>query len=210
MELKELAAMVQKGRAKQVQELVQQAIGEKIEPEKILNEGMISAMSEIGDKFKAGEIYVPEMLIAARAMAAGLKILEPVLVSAGVKKIGKAVLGTVHGDLHDIGKNLVGMLMTGAGIEVCDIGVDVPAATFIDKAEEIGADLICISALLTTTMPEMKVIMDELNNRGVRDKYKVMIGGAPVNDDFRISIGADYYTADAASAAQVAKQILTA
>ena len=208
MDLKELSLLVQKGNAKKVKELVNLGLEEKMSVEKILNEGLISAMSEVGIKFKNNEIYVPEMLIAARAMSAGMQILEPILAEAGIKAIGKAVIGTVKGDLHDIGKNLVRMMLKGAGIEVYDIGVDVSAEAFVDKAEEVGAQIVCLSALLTTTMPAMKEIIDEFTKRGIRNKYIFMIGGAPITTNYAKEIGADYYTADAATAAEVAKSLL--
>ena len=208
MDLKELSLFVQKGNAKKVIELVALGLEEKISAEDILNEGLISAMSEVGIKFKNNEIYVPEMLIAARAMSAGMKILEPILAEAGVKAIGVAVIGTVKGDLHDIGKNLVRMMLKGCGIEVYDIGVDVSPEAFADKAEEVGAQIVCLSALLTTTMPSMKDVIDEFTKRGIRDKYIFMIGGAPITTNFAKEIGADYYTADAATAAEVAKSLL--
>jgi len=208
MDLNELSLFVQKGNAKKVKEMVNLALEEKIDPEQILNEGLISAMGEVGIKFKNNEIYVPEMLIAARAMSAGMQILEPILTASGVKPLGIAVIGTVKGDLHDIGKNLVRMMLKGAGIEVFDIGVDVSAEAFADKAEEVGAKIVCLSALLTTTMPAMKDIIDEFTKRGIRDKYIFMIGGAPITTNFAKEIGADYYTPDAATAAEVAKSIL--
>jgi methanogenic corrinoid protein MtbC1 len=208
MDLKELSLLVQKGNAKKVKELVSLGLEENISAEEILNEGLISAMGEIGIKFKNNEIYVPEMLIAARAMNAGMQILEPILAEAGVKAIGKAVIGTVKGDLHDIGKNLVRMMLKGSGIEVYDVGVDVSAEAFADKAEEVGAQIVCLSALLTTTMPSMKAVIDEFTKRGIRDKYIFMIGGAPITANFAKEIGADHYTADAASAAEVAKLLL--
>jgi len=208
MDLKELSIFVQNGNAKKVKELVSLALEEKIDPEQILNEGLISAMGEVGTKFKNNEIYVPEMLIAARAMSTGMKLLEPILTASGVKPIGVAVIGTVKGDLHDIGKNLVRMMLKGAGIEVIDMGVDVPAEVFVNKAEEVGARIVCISALLTTTMPAMKNTIDEFTKRGVRDKYIFMIGGAPITNNYAKEIGADYYTPDAATAAEVAKSVL--
>ena len=167
---------------------------------------LLSGMMIIGGKFKRNEVFVPEVLVAARAMNAGVSILEPKLVEIGNEPVGKAVVGTVKGDLHDIGKNLVIMMMKGAGFEIFDLGTDVPAEAFVDKAEEVGADVIGMSALLTTTMPNMKDVVDVLNERGLRDKYIVMVGGAPVNQAFADQIGADYYTADATSAAETAKE----
>ena len=195
---------MQQGRAKNVKELVQKAIDEGIEPKKILEEGLLAGMSVIGEKFKNNEVYVPDVLIAARAMNAGTEVLKPLLVSSGVKAIGKVVLGTVKGDLHDIGKNLVRMMMEGKGLEVIDLGVDVPAEKFVAAAKENGAKIIAASALLTTTMPEMKNIVEAVKNEGLRDDITIMVGGAPVNDNFCKSIGADIYTPDAASAADAA------
>lgn len=202
--LNEISINLQQGRAKNVKELVQKAIDEGIEPKKILEEGLLAGMSVIGEKFKNNEVYVPDVLIAARAMNAGTEVLKPLLVSSGVKAIGKVVLGTVKGDLHDIGKNLVRMMMEGKGLEVIDLGVDVPAEKFVATAKENGAKIIAASALLTTTMPEMKNIVEAVKNEGLRDEITIMVGGAPVNDNFCKSIGADIYTPDAASAADAA------
>ncbi len=207
--LVEMSEALQKGRAKIVKELVQTALDEGISPKVILDEGLLSGMSIVGGKFKNNEVFVPEVLVAARAMNAGTALLEPALVAEGSKPLGKAVIGTVKGDLHDIGKNLVAMMFKGAGFEVVDIGIDVEAEVFVDKAEEIEADVIGMSALLTTTMPNMKEVIDILEERGLRDKYVVMVGGAPVNENFAKQIGADYYTADAATAAEVAKEVIT-
>ncbi len=204
--IEEISEFLQKGRAKNVKTLVQQALDEGMNPKEILNEGLLSGMMIIGEKFKNNEVFVPEVLVAARAMNAGLTILEPKLVEIGNEPVGVAVIGTVKGDLHDIGKNLVAMMLKGAGFEVHDIGIDAEADAFIDKAEEVGADVICMSALLTTTMPNMQVVIDALKEKGLRDKYIVMVGGAPVNESFSQQIGADYYTPDAATAAEVAKK----
>ncbi len=203
--IQEMSELLQKGRAKNVKALVQQALDENMEPKMILEEGLLSGMMIIGEKFKKNEVFVPEVLVAARAMNAGLSILEPKLVEVGNVSIGKAVIGTVQGDLHDIGKNLVAIMLKGAGFEVHDVGVDVDADAFINKAEEVGADLICMSALLTTTMPYMKNVIEQLEARGLRDKYKVFVGGAPVNQNFSDQIGADYFTPDAASCGETAK-----
>lgn len=203
--IQEISELLQKGKAKNVKQLVQQALDENMDPKEILNDGLLSGMMTIGAKFKNNEVFVPEVLVAARAMNAGLTVLEPNLIEIGNEPAGKAVIGTVQGDLHDIGKNLVSMMLKGAGFEIHDLGVDVEPDVFIDKAEEIGADVICMSALLTTTMPKMQECIDRMKQRDVRDKYIVMIGGAPVNESFAQQIGADYYTADAASAAEVAK-----
>ena len=204
--VQEISEFLQKGRAKNVKALVEQALAEGVDAKVILNEGLLDGMSIIGGKFKRNEVFVPEVLVAARAMNAGMAILEPKLIEIGNEPIGKAVIGTVKGDLHDIGKNLVVMMYKGAGFEVIDLGVDVEPATFIAKAEEVGADVIGMSALLTTTMQNMKETIDLLNEKGLRDKYIVMIGGAPINDSFAEEIGADFYTSDAASASEVAKE----
>lgn len=208
MELQELSLAVQKGKSKQVKELVNQAIAEGMPLKTILNEGLISAMAVVGDNFRLNKIYVPEMLVAARAMAAGLSILEPLLTATGVEPIGKIVIGTVKGDLHDIGKNLVTMMLKGIGATVYDLGIDVPDKNFVEKAEEVGADIVCISALLTTTMPAINDVIREFEAAGVRDKYHIMIGGAPVSQAFANEIKADVYTSNASDAADVAKDYL--
>ena len=196
--IQEISEFLQKGRAKNVKTLVQQALDEGMDPKVILNEGLLDGMMIIGGKFKRNEIFVPEVLVAARALNAGLNILEPKLVEIGNEPIGRAVIGTVKGDLHDIGKNLVAMMLKGAGFEVYDAGVDVTPEAFIEKAEETNADIICMSALLTTTMINMGELVEELKKRNLREKYIVMVGGAPVNGSFAEQIGADYYTPDAA------------
>ena len=205
-DIKEICELLQKGRAKNVKALVAEALEEGQDPKAILNEGLLAGMMIVGEKFKNNEVFVPEVLVAARALNAGLTILEPKLVEVGNEPVGKIIIGTIKGDLHDIGKNLVAMMMKGVGFEVIDLGVDVEPETFIAKAEEVGADVICISALLTTTMPGMQATIDALKERGLRDKYIVMVGGAPVNQSFADQIGADYYTPDAATAAEVAKK----
>lgn len=202
--LEEIAMFVQRGRAPKVKELVTQAIEEGIAPQQILDESLLGAMSIVGEKFKKNEVFVPEVLVAARAMNAGVEILRPYLVASGVTTKGTAIIGTVKGDLHDIGKNLVKMMLEGKGLEVIDLGVDVPAETFIEKAKEYNVDVICCSALLTTTMMEMKNVVEKAKKEGIRDNVKIMIGGAPITQAFCESIGADYYTPDAASAADVA------
>ena len=198
--LEDISALLQKGKAKEVKELVQQAIDQGIGARAILEQGLLDGMDVIGGKFKRNELFVPEVLMAARAMNAGTALLKPLLATAGVEATGKVVIGTVKGDLHDIGKNLVRMMMEGKGLEVIDLGVDVSAEKFIAAVHEHHPDIVALSALLTTTMSEMKVIIDALNNAGLRDKVNVMIGGAPVSEGFCTSIGADAYTADAASA----------
>ncbi len=206
----EMSEALQKGKAKIVGEKTQEALDQGLAPEVILNEGLLAGMSVIGGKFKKNEVYVPEVLIAARAMHAGLNILKPKLVEGGIEPIGKVVLGTVKGDLHDIGKNLVGMMLIGAGLEVIDLGVDVSEEKFVEAVKEIQPKLVVLSALLTTTMSQQKLVIDALVNAGVRDSVKVMVGGAPVTEGFAKEIGADAYTEDAASCAEVAKQIALA
>lgn len=201
----EIAQFVEKGRAKNVKKLVEEALAQNVDPKEILNEGLLEGMMAVGVKFKNNEVFVPEVLVAARAMNGGLAILEPKLIEVGNEPIGRAVVGTVKGDLHDIGKNLVVMMLKGAGFEIYDMGTDVEPEAFIAKAEEVKADVIGMSALLTTTMPNMKEVIDTLKERGLRDKYIVMVGGAPVNEAFAQEIGADFYTADAPSAAEIAK-----
>ena len=196
MELRELSLAVQKGSGHQSKQLVKEALEQGLKPADILNNGLIAAMGEIGDKFKEGQIYVPEMLIAAKAMQAGLKVLAPSLKAEGVEPIGKAVIGTVKGALHDIGKNLVKMMMDGAGIEMVDLGVDVPEEKFVEKA------------LLTTTMPAIETTIKAFEDKGIKDKYIFMIGGAPVSEEYAKQVHADYYTTDAAAAADVAKKVL--
>ena len=205
--LKEISEFLQQGRAKNVKELVQKAIDEKIEPKDILNEGLLDGMGIIGEKFKNNEVYVPEVLIAARAMYAGMEILNPILTETGVESIGKVVIGTVKGDLHDIGKNLVKMMMEGRGLKVIDLGIDVSPEKFIAAAKENDAQIIACSALLTTTMTEMKNVVETAKESGIRDQVTIMVGGAPVTDNFCKSIGADIYTADAASAAEEAARV---
>lgn len=208
MDFSKLSQNVQKGNARMTNKLVQEALADGVEASDILNHGLIPALNEIGVKFKNNEIYVPEMLLAGKAMTAGIKVLEPLLSLTGAKPIGTAVIGTVKGDIHDIGKNLVKITLRGIGIEVYDLGVDVSSQAFIDKAEEVNADLVCLSALLTTTMPEIGEVIKEFKKAGLKDKYIFMIGGAPVTSNFAKRINADYYTADAASAARLAEKIL--
>ena len=203
--IEEISAKLQAGKSKDIKELVPQALEEGVDARVILEQGLLAGMSVVGAKFKNNEIFVPEVLIAARAMKTGSEILKPYLVSENVKPVGKVILGTVKGDLHDIGKNLVKMMLEGKGLEVQDLGVDVPTEAFIDSAVEEDAKVICCSALLTTTMWEMKKVVDLCVERGIRDKVKIMIGGAPITEEFCREIGADAYTADAASCAEVAR-----
>ncbi len=205
--LNEISQNLQIGKAKIVKELVQQAIAEGLSAESILKEGLLAGMGIIGEKFKKDEVYVPDVLIAARAMNAGTELLKPLLASSGVQSLGKVVLGTVAGDLHDIGKNLVRMMMEGKGLEVIDIGVDVPAEKFIETAIQENAQIIACSALLTTTMGEIENVIKAAQDAGIRDKVTIMIGGAPVTQSFCEKISADIYTADAASAADAAAKV---
>ena len=205
--LEEISTFMQKGRSKSVKELVAKALEEGVSAQSILEDALLSAMGIVGEKFKKNEVFVPEVLVCARAMNAGVEILKPYLISEGVENKGVAVLGTVKGDLHDIGKNLVKMMLEGKGLEVIDLGVDVPAETFIEKAIEHNEKVICCSALLTTTMAEMKVVVDKAVEAGIRDKVKIMVGGAPITQEFCDSIGADYYTPDGASCADVALKV---
>lgn len=198
----------QRGQAPKVRELVAKAILEGIDARIILNEGLLKGMMILGEKFKKNEAFVPEVLIAARAMNEGTKILENELLKAGVKPIGTAIIGTVKGDLHDIGKNLVGMMLKGAGINVIDLGVNCDAEQYIKAAEENEANLIILSALLTTTMPYMEEIIQTLKDRGLRDKYRVLIGGAPINEEYCKKIGANFYTSDATTCAQKARELI--
>ena len=195
---------IQKGKSKIVKELVQQAIDEGANPEQILNEGLLAGMNVIGEKFKNNEVYVPEVLVAARAMNMGAQILKPHLAEAGVVATGKVCIGTVQGDLHDIGKNLVKMMMEGKGLEVVDLGTDVAPETFVQAAIEQNCQVICCSALLTTSMPVRADVVKAAEEAGIRDKVKIMIGGAPVTQEYCNQINADCYTVDAASAADAA------
>ena len=208
MDFSKLSQNVQKGNARMTNKLVQEALENGVEASVILEKGLIPALNEVGIKFKNNEIYVPEMLLAGKAMSAGIKVLEPLLSLTGAKPIGTAVICTVRGDIHYIGKNLVKITLRGIGIEVYDLGVDVSAQDFINKAEEVNADLVCLSALLTTTMPEIGEVIKEFKKAGIKEKYIFMIGGAPVTSNFAKRVNADYYTADAASAARLAEKIL--
>src|SRR5512136_2781274 len=194
------------GDAPGVAALVKQAMADNLPAEQILNQGLIAGMSEVGRLFEEGEFFVPEMLIAARAMKGGLALLRPALAAANVQAVGKIVIGTVQGDLHDIGKNLVGMMMEGAGFEVIDLGTDVTPTKFVEAVKTHQPQLVGCSALLTTTMPKMKDVIEALKEAGLRDSVKVMIGGAPVTDKYAHDIGADVYAPDASSAATRAKQ----
>ena len=206
--LREIADVLKAGNAPKVKELVQAAIDEGIEASDIVNNALIVGMGEIGVLFKNNEVYVPEVLIAARAMKAGLAILKPLLAEKDIKPIGKVAVGTVRGDLHDIGKNLVGMMLEGAGFQVIDLGIDVSPEKFLEAVKNHEADCIAISALLTTTMPGMKDTIEAIKAAGLRDQVKIMVGGAPVTQSFADEIGADGYAPDAASAADLALELI--
>ena len=204
MDLHEISVQLQAGKAKIVKGLVQQAIDEGVPAQEILEKGLLDGMNVIGEKFKNNEVFVPEVLIAARAMNQGVALLKPLLGEAGVKASGKVCIGTVQGDLHDIGKNLVKLMLEGKGLEVIDLGTDVAPETFVQTAIDQNCQIICCSALLTTTMGVMADVVKAAESAGIRDKVKIMIGGAPVNQAFCDQIGADVYTSDAASAAEAA------
>lgn len=205
----EISSAVQRGKKKEVAPLVQQALDQGADPAQILNEGLIDAMSIIGDKFSAGEVFVPEMLVAARAMSAGTEILKPHLASEGAEPLGKAVIGTVKGDMHDIGKNLVRMMIESRGFDVVDLGVDVDPETFVTFLQEHDdVDIVCCSALLTTTMPAIEATIKAIEDAGLRDQVKIMIGGAPVTQAFADEVGADAYTPDAGAAAVRAVELV--
>lgn len=202
--LSQISENLQKGKAKIVKQLVQEAIDAGISAQEILEKGLIAGMNVVGEKFRNNEIFVPEVLVAARALNMGSALLKPLLAADGVKASGRVCIGTVQGDLHDIGKNLVKMMMEGKGLEVIDLGTDVSPETFVKTAVEQECQIICCSALLTTTMPIMEEVVKAAEAAGIREKVKIMIGGAPVSEEFRAQIGADAYTADAASAADQA------
>ena len=206
--MEEISEFLQKGRARNVKQLVEEALSEGTAPGVILEEGLLAGMGVIVEKFKNNEVFVPEVLISARALNAGLDILRPKLAESGVEAKGTAVIGTVKGDLHDIGKNIVKIMFEGHGIQVVDLGVDVSAEQFVDAAVENHANLICCSALLTTTMGEMGRVVEILKERGLRDSVKVMVGGAPITQSFCDSIGADAYAPDAATGAEAAIRLL--
>ena len=206
--LKKLYDAVLEGDFEEVKTNVQASLEAGLEPGVILNDGMISAMREVGARFEAGEYYVPEMLIAARAMQSGMALLKPHLQKTERKSSGKVLLGTVKGDLHDIGKNLVGLMLEGAGYEIIDLGVDVPAEEFVKKAIELKPDIVGMSALLTTTMPSMKTTLDALTAAGLRNHIKVIIGGAPVTEAYAQQIKADGFSLDASRAVNLVNVLL--
>ena len=206
--LVDISENLQHGKAKNVKALVQQALEEGLSAQRILEEGLMAGMAVIGEKFKNNEVFVPEVLVAARAMNMGTLILKPALQAEGTKAIGRACIGTIQGDLHDIGKNLVRMMLESRGIDVIDLGTDVAPETFVKTAKEQNCQLICCSALLTTTMNNMIKIVELAKEEGIRDQVKIMVGGAPVTQAFADQIGADTYTSDAASAADAAVALL--
>ena len=209
MILENISTLLKKGKAKDVKALIIEALDEKISPKEILNDGLIKGMNVIGKKFKNNEVFVPEVLVAARAMNAGLDILKPVLIQEGVEPIGKVIICTVKGDLHDIGKNLVKMMLEGQGIECIDLGVDVPSNKVDEAIKQYQPDIVCLSALLTTTMMELKENIVEIEKAGLRDQVKIMVGGAPVTEAFAKEINADAYSPDAASASLCAIELLS-
>ncbi len=205
--LEEMSTQLQAGKAKIVKQLVQQAIDEGIPVKQILDDGLLSGMNIIGVKFKNNEVFVPEVLVAARAMNMGASLLKPLLASEGVEASGKVCIGTVKGDLHDIGKNLVRMMLEGKGLEVVDLGTDVAPEAFVEAVKTQDCQIVCCSALLTTTMGVMGEVVTALDEAGLRDKVKIMVGGAPVTEAFCQEIGADKYTGDAATAADAAVEL---
>ena len=196
------------GEAEKVRELVQQAITGGVSADRVLSEGLIAGMNVVGERMRKHEVFLPEVLLSATAMHAGMDLLKPLLAASGVGLGPKVVLGTVKGDIHDIGKNLVGMMLTGAGFQVVDIGRDIPAERFVQVAREEQAQVVAMSALLTTTMPEMKVTIDALKAEGLREKVKVIVGGAPVSPEYAAQIGADGYARDAASAMDKVRELV--
>lgn len=203
--LQELSENLQRGNGDRVAELTQKAIDNKLEPKKILDDGLIAGMAVIGERFKKHEIFLPEVLFAAKAMYAGMDLLKPLLIKEGIPTIGKVVIGTVQGDLHDIGKNLVAIMLKGAGFEVIDLGNDVPPERFIEVAEEEAAEVIGMSALLTTTMPVMKKVIDLAKERGIYGKTRIIVGGAPLSSEYARKIGADAYCYDGLNAVDCVK-----
>jgi 5-methyltetrahydrofolate--homocysteine methyltransferase len=209
-ELQALARAILEGKRNEAVVLTQKLVDAGVTPKQILDEGLIAGMSVAGEKFKNGEYFVPEILVAARAMKASMEILRPLLVATDVQPIGTMVIGTVHGDLHDIGKNLVAMMMEGAGFKVVDLGVDVPAEKFIEAAKEHNAQIVGMSALLTTTMTYIPEVIKAFDEAGLRPKVKLIVGGAPVTQEWAIQIGADAYAPDAATAVDRCKELLGA
>jgi 5-methyltetrahydrofolate--homocysteine methyltransferase len=203
-----IADEVQRGNSEPVEQLVGEALSQNISAGEILNQGLVAGMNIVGEKFKNNECFIPEVLVSAKAMSLGLEILKPKLAETNVKSLGKVVIGTIQGDLHDIGKNIVGMLLQGAGFEIVDLGANVPIEKFVETVKKERADLVGISALLITTMINMKTVIDRLKETGLKKDVKVIVGGAPVTQDFAKEIEADGYAADAASGVDVAKSLL--
>ena len=208
VELKELQEALFQGNILKVKKITQRALWEKIEPKEILEQGLIKGMAIVGEKFKNNEIFLPEVLLASQAMYGGLELLQPMLIKGGIKAVGKVVIGTVKGDLHDIGKNLVAMMLRGGGFEVIDLGIDVSPEKFLVATQEHKPDIVGISALLTTTMIGMADVITALKRADLRGRVKVMIGGAPVTQEFSDEIGAEGYAPDAASAVDKARELL--
>lgn len=204
----ELATALISGKAPVVRELTEEALAAGEKPQDVLNKGLVAGMGKVGEKFKNNEFYVPEVLIAARAMKFGMEVLRPKLAETGVEPVARVAIGTVRGDLHDIGKNLVAMMMEGAGFEIVDLGVDVKPEQFVQTVKERDTRLVCLSALLTTTMPAMKDTIEALREADLRNGVTVMVGGAPVTQNYADEIGADGYAPDAASAVDRAKELL--
>jgi 5-methyltetrahydrofolate--homocysteine methyltransferase len=207
-DLKPLYDAILTGDAKTAKATTEQALAAGVDPVKLVQEYMVPAMAEVGQRFECNEFFVPELLLAARAMKAALELVRPLLVAGGIQPTGRVAIGTVKGDLHDIGKNLVGAMLEGGGFEVIDLGVNVSPEQFVAAVKEKGAQIVALSALLTTTMPSMKTTIDALKQAGVRDQVKILIGGAPVTQKYADEIGADGYSESAASAPGLAKQVL--
>ncbi len=208
MNFTDLHKAIFEGDAAKVAELTMKAMAEKLPVRKILDDGLIVPMSVIGEKFKANEVFIPEVIISAKAMQAGIGVLEPYFLSSGIKPLGRVVIGTVKGDLHDIGKNIVSMMFKGAGFEIEDFGIDVSPDKFVARIEKGDVDILAMSSLITTSMGSMKTTIDALRDKGLRDKVKVMVGGAPVTAGFAANIGADTYAKDAATAVDKARELL--
>jgi len=206
--LKEILEHLQHGDDEKVTALTKKALEEKIQPKEILDKGFIAGMNIIGEKYKAHEIFLPDVLLAAKAMYAGMDLLKPLFIQEGIPTIGKVIIGSVHGDLHDIGKNLVGIMLKGAGFEVIDLGNNVPPEKFIETAQQVNAAVIGMSALLTTTMPVMKKVVDLLKEKGLSARIKIIIGGAPVSEEFAQEIGADAYGYDSVNAVETVKKLI--
>ena len=206
--LQKISEELQKGNFEELPRLVQEALDAKIAPSKILNDGLVAGMSAVGDRFERDEIFLPDVLISAKAMQAGMTVLRPKLVEAGVKLAGKIIMGTVKGDLHDIGKNLVAMLLEGAGYQVINLGIDVPSEKFVEQVRTNKPDIVGLSALLTTTMPKMKEVIESLQEAGIRDTVKVIVGGAPVTEQFAKEIRADAYAPDASTAVDKVREMI--